>query len=305
MRIRYLNNLLIIDILSILLIVTVIFFPSSPARIILGIPFLLFFPGYSLVKALYVGEDSKDGLELIALSVGLSLAIVALIGFGLNFTSLGIRLESILSVVGGFVILISNIALIRQYLTSGKPQIMPSFSFNSQKEALLGFSFYLFWTVLAVSAIAALAVSATSARTTENFSEFYLLGPGGTAKGFPTDFILVGSAVDQVSYGTDSFVAANGWGNLKISIVNHEKQSATYSIKVLINDKPTSLLSDGAVVDQIGIIFLKADETWVQEIGIAPAELGNNQKVEFLLYKNSEALPGQSLSLRINVRGPA
>ncbi|UCE73895.1 MAG: DUF1616 domain-containing protein, partial [Methanomassiliicoccales archaeon] len=55
-------------------------------RIIFGIPFLLFLPGYSLISALWTRNSDLEGLERIALSLGLSIAIVALTGLGLNYT---------------------------------------------------------------------------------------------------------------------------------------------------------------------------------------------------------------------------
>ena len=56
MKIRVFNWILIVDILTILLILAIAFVPSSFLRIILGLPFLLFFPGYVLIEAILVGE---------------------------------------------------------------------------------------------------------------------------------------------------------------------------------------------------------------------------------------------------------
>ena len=78
-------DLLIIDILSVLLILSIIFIPATVARVILGLPFLLFFPGYVLVAALFP-RGEIDGIERVALSFGMSIAVTALIGLGLNYT---------------------------------------------------------------------------------------------------------------------------------------------------------------------------------------------------------------------------
>ena len=53
---------------------------------------MLFLPGYSLVEALYAKKKELEGLTRIALSIGLSLALVPLTGLVLNYTPLGIRL---------------------------------------------------------------------------------------------------------------------------------------------------------------------------------------------------------------------
>ncbi|MEM3694094.1 MAG: DUF1616 domain-containing protein [Candidatus Bathyarchaeia archaeon] len=62
-------------------------------RIVLGSIFVLFLPGYSLIEALYPGEGELSPLERLALSIGLSLALVPLVGLALNYTPWGIRLD--------------------------------------------------------------------------------------------------------------------------------------------------------------------------------------------------------------------
>jgi len=65
-------------------------------RYVLGSVFVLFLPGMALIEALYPVEDSLSPLERLALSIGLSLAIVPLIGLMLNYTPWGIRFMPIL-----------------------------------------------------------------------------------------------------------------------------------------------------------------------------------------------------------------
>lgn len=64
-----------------------------PVRYVLGSIYVLFLPGYSLIEALYPGERELSPLERLALSIGLSLAVVPLIGLVLNYTPWGIRLK--------------------------------------------------------------------------------------------------------------------------------------------------------------------------------------------------------------------
>ncbi|NOQ34054.1 MAG: DUF1616 domain-containing protein, partial [Methanosarcinales archaeon] len=65
---------------------------ETPVRVVLGLLLVLFLPGYSLIAALFPGKDDLDGIERIALSFGLSIAVVPLLGLGLNYTQYGIRL---------------------------------------------------------------------------------------------------------------------------------------------------------------------------------------------------------------------
>jgi Protein of unknown function (DUF1616) len=71
------------------------FFSSGPEiylRYIFGGLLVLFLPGFSLVELLYAKKQELEDLTRMALSIGLSLAIVPLIGLVLNYTPFGIRL---------------------------------------------------------------------------------------------------------------------------------------------------------------------------------------------------------------------
>ena len=69
----------------------------APLRIALGSVFVLFLPGYSLVEALYPREEDLSPLERLALSIGLSLALVPLVGLLLNYSPWGIRLDPVVA----------------------------------------------------------------------------------------------------------------------------------------------------------------------------------------------------------------
>ena len=75
MRIRVTNELLLFNIITVLLIIVITFFPSSALRIVLGLPFVLFLPGYMLIAALFPRKNQLDVIERIALSLGLSIIV--------------------------------------------------------------------------------------------------------------------------------------------------------------------------------------------------------------------------------------
>jgi len=70
LRIRIGSGLLLVNLLVILLIAAILFSPADWLRIILGLPFLLFFPGYTLVLALFPRKEGLGGIERLALSLG-------------------------------------------------------------------------------------------------------------------------------------------------------------------------------------------------------------------------------------------
>jgi len=87
------KDLAIVILLTLLCIPFVLIPPLneiSPIRIILGLPLVLFLPGYSLIATLFPRKDDLDAIERIALSFGLSIAIVPLLGLALNYTPFGI-----------------------------------------------------------------------------------------------------------------------------------------------------------------------------------------------------------------------
>ena len=91
---------------------------SSPllyVRYVLGGLFILFLPGAMLIAALYPRGGELDGLERVALSIGLSLAIVPLVGLVLNYTPWGITLTPIMVSLAVFAEALGFAALVRKY----------------------------------------------------------------------------------------------------------------------------------------------------------------------------------------------
>ncbi|MEM0471710.1 MAG: DUF1616 domain-containing protein [Sulfolobales archaeon] len=89
--------------------------PLKPSRYVLGAIYVLFLPGYSTIEALYPDENSLKPLERLALSIGLSLAIVPLIGLILNYTPWGIRLWSVTLTLAIYVTIILITAAHRKW----------------------------------------------------------------------------------------------------------------------------------------------------------------------------------------------
>jgi hypothetical protein len=119
------RDIVLVNILSSLLIAVIAFFPNSPARIILGLPFILFFPGYVLICALFPGKEDLDIVERFALSMGLSMAVTSLIGLMLNYTPFGIRLYPVTFSLFSFIVLMSVVAMYRRRIISKKEVFAP------------------------------------------------------------------------------------------------------------------------------------------------------------------------------------
>jgi uncharacterized membrane protein len=68
-----------------------------------------------LIEALYSKAQDLEGLERVALSIGLSLAVVPLIGLVLNYTPWGIRLEPITASLALFTEIMALVSLVRKF----------------------------------------------------------------------------------------------------------------------------------------------------------------------------------------------
>lgn len=91
-------------------------FPLNVVRWVLGSIFVLYLPGFSLLQLLFPKGKEIDSLERFALSVGVSLAVVPLIGLALNFTPWGIRFAPITAALGAFTTVVLVAAATRKYL---------------------------------------------------------------------------------------------------------------------------------------------------------------------------------------------
>jgi len=82
-------------------------------RYVLGALFVLYIPGYAIVRTLYANK-TLGFIERNVLSVGLSLAVVPIIGFILDFTPWLIGLPAIFSTLIIVTTAVSTFALYRQ-----------------------------------------------------------------------------------------------------------------------------------------------------------------------------------------------
>lgn len=273
--IRLGNGLILLNLLNAILIPMFIFVPSSIFRIILVIPFLLFVPGYTLLAAIFVRKGEISVIEKVVFSIGLSLVIEVLIGLFLNYTSWGIRLEPVLYSICAFVFLISIVAWLRQgRLTKNERSgIELNLAWLN-----LGKRSYRVITIVLITAIfgafASLTYIAATPKIGETFSEFYILGQPGKTGNYP----------NTLKIGDE--------GHVYVGIVNHERTEVSYSIKVLKSDNTTIF---------VGPLMLSDGQNWEGEVSFLATLPGENEKVEFMLYRDGEEQPYRELHLWINI----
>ena len=105
-------------------------FPLVYVRYVLGIIFVLWLPGYAFIKALFpqtlpfaralahslgTTEKNLDTIERVALSLGMSIALVPIVGLLLNYTPWGIRLTPIVLSLTTLTLAFATTAIAREY----------------------------------------------------------------------------------------------------------------------------------------------------------------------------------------------
>jgi uncharacterized membrane protein len=205
--------------LSVLLIAIIYLYPESNFRKVIGLAFILFFPGYSLISFLFPENRDLDKIERIALSFGLSIAITPLIGLILNFTPFGIGLSSILFSLASFNVLFSLLAIKRRF--GARDPFVPRVGRKAIGWEGMGKLDKILTLILAIAILAsifALIYVITTPKQGEKFTEFYILGEKGKASDYPT----------RLRIGQNASVI--------IGIANHEYGKVNYTIEIwLVN----------------------------------------------------------------------
>ncbi len=273
------NDLLIINALSFVLVLTIVFVPDSQLRIVLGIPFVLFFPGYTFLSALFPGKKDLGIIERLALSVGLSLSMVPLVGVVLNYTSWGIMLYPLVTSLFVLTLLFSFVTSYRRskLLAEQKPRFafpqMPQWNTIHSTNKL--FAAGLLVVIFLVGGFAVYLASAP--KIGERFTEFYVLGSNGTLSDYPVNLTLGKTGV------------------LTLGIKNHEYTNMTYRIVVSLNNQ---------TIGEIDNIQLSHEACWNQTFTFTPETTGEKLKLEFHLYNPDETQVYRNLQLLVNVRPP-
>jgi uncharacterized membrane protein len=278
MKITSEKDILTINILSALLILAVALIPDSPIRTALGVPFVLFFPGYILISALFPSGKDLDRLERLALSIGLSLAVVPLIGLALNYTPWGIRLTPILLSLFVFILLMSALSLYRRGKLPPEQKFSPTLHLKLTKWSTLprADKLFIIGFLIGIAAVGGLTVSLVATpKIGEQFTEFYLLGSNGKLADYPTNMTL------------------GETGLLILGIKNHEYKNVTYRVAICLNNQ---------TLETINNIQLSHQANWTQNYILAPKETGDRMKLEFHLYKETADEPYRSLQLWITVK---
>ncbi len=242
---------------------------------------VLFVPGYVLVAALFPGNKEIDWIERIALSLGLSIAIVPLLGLALNYTPFGIRFAPIVSTTALFTVLVGAAAYWRRTRLPLQDRLSATLEVQRlawREYRLMDKALTIGLTASIVVAGSVLAYVVVTPRPGERFTEFYILGPGGNASGYPTKL--------NVSEP----------GTVILGVVNHEAATVNYTVRVDLVGVDLVYNATGRYNETVERnrtalawfnVTLGDGENWTESYTFAIAAVGL-WKVQFLLFREGD-----------------
>lgn len=268
---------------------------QSFLRIIFALPIILFIPGYVLIAALFPDKEDLDGVERLALSFGLSIAIVPLIGLVLNYTPWGIRLDPIVISLVAFTTVMIFLAQYRRSLLPAEQRFVIPFREMITRvqgdlfkvgQSRIDRAFSVILIIAIITAIGTTIYVMVVPKEGEKFTEFYILGPGGKAADYPTKFPV----------GQEQ--------SLIIGIGNHEYRNVTYTVETILLNQTfdpatnTSIISAYKPLDSF-VATLVHNETKEFPYNFTVND-PNYNRLQFLLF--NESVPSDDIrgSDRIN-----
>ena len=223
---RYPVTLVISLIITIIDLFIILFGVTGQLRIIIGLPIILFIPGWVLVYALFPTKKTEKGIdnvERIALSFGLSIAIVPLIGLILNYTPWGINTIPIILSLALFIFLFGLYGIYRWYNTNEEIRYVLTIDIDIPKgKNKIDSALNIFIIILIIISLSLLVYAVIVPKEGEKFTEFYLLGANRIADDYPS-YLLSGENAEVI-----------------IGVVNHEYKKIDYTVEIWLFNQTTT-----------------------------------------------------------------
>lgn len=247
----------------------------------LGLFLVILVPGYLVAAILMPRIDDMGWTLRVALTLGLSLALVAFLGLFLNFTPFGITFYSETVSVLSASLLLGLVAYRRRMSVppTERLEIRLDFARAPWKDySLLEKALAVGLVIVLAVAIPTLGLALTHPRPTQPFTELYLLGPTGNFSGYP-------SRLNVSEPGTLQVLVANHEG----TAVNYTLRVALLGVQIVVN--VTTGANETLVLNRTAgpsWTFIQADgSTWTQPYTFSIPAVGT-WLLEFDLYRSSD-----------------
>lgn len=276
-------------------------------RVVFGVPFVLWMPGYAVTAALFPGsaaqpttDDSEpttdddeatsvlpspgiDGIERATLSVVLSVATVVLLGILLDVSVWSVTVETLFVTVGGFVVACTAVAAVRrQHVPPNRREVAPVGRWV--RGGLDGLQSPQTSVDLALNVV--VVVGVLLAVLTVGFG----VGVSGDATGF-TELYLLTEAEDGRLVADDyptNFTRGEPQP-LVIAVENHEHESVDYSLVIEIQQvaaDDASRVVRERTVNQTSF-SVAHDGRWQTRHDVSVRMTGDRLRLTYLLYRGA------------------
>ena len=260
-------DLLIINVLTVAFLIIVITDGLLWLRAFLGFPVIILFPGYLFIGILYPRKDSLSHINRLALSFGLSIILMVLLGLLLNYSPWGIGLHCLnLSV---FIVILSLSAV--TWYVRGRYHADDRYGIGIK---LSGWSLKHYFGSLSRAQLSLVILLACSVTGFAVFLGCTLAGP--PQKQAFAEFSILGMENRASDYPLE--LRPGEGGVIMAEIVNHEHEAANYRVEVIVEGNKSYELSP---------ITLEPGEKWHGELEFTPEPVVKKQKIIFQLSKDT------------------
>src|SRR2546427_3652198 len=190
---------------------------EGPLRFALALLFVLFLPGYAITATVFPRGGEMDWIERIGLSVGVSLAVVPLLGLVLSLTPAGVRIEPIVAALLLVTLGMTVVAYEQRMALLQEDRLSLSINLEVPR-----------WRDLSI-VDRALALGVAAALVLGAGGLVYAFGTAPQGVGF-TEFFLLDSNGGITSYPTR--LNASQEAAVTLVVTNHERREVNYSFVV-------------------------------------------------------------------------
>jgi uncharacterized membrane protein len=255
----------------------------KPVRLIFGLIYVLYAPGYCLTAALFPHQNELGGIERTGLSIGLSIAIVPVLAVLLS-NPWGLSQWSFLLGEAGVIGLGMSVTLWRRTHLTIVQAYKPQFSWDPRTWwrtlSQLEKGIYL----LLIGMLSIVVFSATwlflIPSPDQFMTEFYILGQNHQPQDYPRQGVLG----EELS--------------LTMGIMNREQKAHRYRVEVWAVD-PWQDKRELLTETELGV--LPPNITQQRPLLWSMPWAGDDQKAEFLLFIDNDSQPYRQLELWLNV----
>ncbi len=247
-------------------------------RFVIGLPIVIFLPGYSLQSALFPKQTDLTKTERLAISFGMSIALFSLVVLVIDRLPWGITEWPIMISLAVCILIcfVFTQAARRRLHVDERFIITVHFGWKTSLSEIRGLAKVTIMAMVSSAVLGALFIASMAIVGGSNGEEtaFYMLEPEYWAGAASRTFTL------------------NRPAHIGIGIINNEEQDQVFSVLATM---------DGELIGITGPLELAAGEDWEGVLEFTPFRGDPNQQIEIILTREGDMQPYRELKLIVEV----